>query len=79
MALKTFNIDKSVYDVYSKHCKQNGISMSHQVEHFLKKELDKIKLGVEKIEKVSEKRVVEMQKLAKEIEKGIEHPLKKYC
>jgi phage/plasmid-associated DNA primase len=79
MALKTFNIDKKVYDIYSKHCKQNGISMSHQVENFFKKEIDKIKFGMEKIEKVSEKRIVEMQKLAKEIEKGIEHPLKKYC
>ena len=79
MALKTFNIDTKVYGIYSKHCKQNGISMSHQVENFLKKELDKIKLGAEKIEKVSEKQAVEMQKLAKEIEKTIEHPLKKYC
>ncbi len=79
MALKTFNIDKKVYEIYSKHCKQNGISMSHQVENFLKKELDKIKFGVEKIGKVSAKQEVEMQKLAKEIEKMVEHPLKKYC
>ena len=79
MALKTFNIDKKIYEIYSKHCKQNGISMSHQVENFLKKELDKINLSVSKIEKVSEKRVVEIQKLAKEIEKAIEHPLQKYC
>jgi phage/plasmid-associated DNA primase len=79
MALKTFNIDKKVYEIYSKHCRQNGISMSHQVENFLKKELDKIKFGVEKIEKVSEKHIVEMQKLAKEIEKAVEHPLQKYC
>jgi hypothetical protein len=79
MALKTFNVDKKVYEIYSKHCRQNGISMSHQVENFLKKELDKINLEVEKIGKVSEKQMVEMKKLAKEIEKEIEHPLSKYC
>ena len=79
MALKTFNIDRKVYGIYSKHCKQNGISMSHQVENFLRKEMDKIKFGMEKIEKVSEKRIVEMQKLAKDMEKAVEHPLKKYC
>ena len=79
MALKTFNIDKKTYDIYSKHCKQNGISMSRQVENFLKKELEKMRVGVEKFERTSEKKIAEMQKIAKEIETAVEHPLKKYC
>jgi len=72
MALKTFNIEEEIYKVYSKHCKQNGISMSHRVENFMREEVHKIK-------KLSQKNITEMGKIAKEIEKVIEHPLKKYC
>jgi hypothetical protein len=42
MALKTFNIDKEVYEEFSKHCKENGISMSKKVENFIKDELGKL-------------------------------------
>jgi len=36
MALKTFNIDEKVYKKFSNICKENGISMSKQVEFFMK-------------------------------------------
>jgi antitoxin component of RelBE/YafQ-DinJ toxin-antitoxin module len=35
MALKTFNIDEVVYAKFSKACKENGISMSRQVQFFM--------------------------------------------
>jgi len=43
MALKTFNLDAEVYKEFSKHCKENGISMSKKIENFIKKELHLIK------------------------------------
>lgn len=46
MALKTFNLDEETYSKYSKHCKENGISMSKQVEKFIKQELEKINLSI---------------------------------
>ena len=44
MALKTFNLDNKIYKEFSKHCKENGISMSKKVENFIKQELEKIKV-----------------------------------
>lgn len=35
MALKTFNIDQGVYARFSGFCRENGISMSKQVEIFM--------------------------------------------
>ncbi len=36
MALKTFNIEEGVYRKFSDICKGNGMSMSKQVEFFMK-------------------------------------------
>jgi len=75
MALKTFNVDDGVYKSYSKHCKGRGISMSRQVEIFLRNE-------VEKIANVSSKDDIDVKKIEKDMknfDKSIEHPLKKYC
>jgi len=36
MALKTFNVEESVYRKFSDFCRGNGISMSKQVEFFMK-------------------------------------------
>lgn len=68
MVLKTFNIDKEVYEKYSRHCKKNGISMSRQVENFLRSE----------IEKISGKKKTEVNNKFLDV-KIDEHPLKKYC
>ena len=35
MALKTFNVDSDVYSRFSSFCKENGFSMSRQVEWFM--------------------------------------------
>ncbi|VVB83473.1 Uncharacterised protein [uncultured archaeon] len=40
MVLKTFNIDKQAYDLFSKFCRENGISMSKQIEIFIKCQIE---------------------------------------
>ena len=75
MALKTFNIDEGVYKNYSKHCKNRGISMSKQVENFLRVEIARI-TGARYEEEINTKR---LEKELKDFDKAIEHPLKKYC
>lgn len=40
MALKTFNIDEFIYGKFSKFCKENGISMSKQVEFFMRAQIE---------------------------------------
>jgi len=39
MALKTFNIDENTYKEFSKFCKENGISMSKQIEIFIEAQI----------------------------------------
>ncbi len=78
MALKTFNIDEDAYKSYSKHCKSKGMSMSKQVENFIKKEIEKITNSGSKEEKAD----IDTNKIVKDIknfDKSLEHPLKKYC
>ena len=36
MTLKTFNLDEETYRKFSKYCKENGVSMSKQVDIFIK-------------------------------------------
>ena len=36
MAIKSFNIDQDVYARFSGFCRENGISMSKQVELFMR-------------------------------------------
>jgi len=40
MALKTFNVDEEVYKEFSQFCKENGISMSKQIEIFMEAQLE---------------------------------------
>ena len=57
MAIKTFNIDESVYKQLSAYCKKNGVSMSRMVENFLRNEVSRLKLKLNSSDKklVSEK------------------------
>ena len=64
MALKTFNLDEETYKKYSAHCKENGISMSKQVEKFITSEIEKIS------KQVSE---------PKENKLNSNHNMQKYC
>lgn len=70
MAIKTFNIDKETYDLFSTYCKKHGISMSKRVEHFIKEEVAKIK---DKIPS-AKKSVVENKKISTE-----HHSFSRYC
>ena len=39
MALKTFNLNEEVYKKFSGFCKENGMSMSKQVEMFIRAQM----------------------------------------
>ncbi len=40
MVLKTFNVEEGVYDKYSQFCKENGVSMSNQINTFIKAQIE---------------------------------------
>jgi len=40
MVLKTFNLDEVVYRNFAQFCKENGISMSKQINIFLKAQIE---------------------------------------
>ncbi|MDD5192257.1 MAG: hypothetical protein PHH54_05970 [Candidatus Nanoarchaeia archaeon] len=40
MVLKTFNIEEETYRKFSEFCRQNGISMSKQIDIFIKAQLE---------------------------------------
>ncbi len=39
MVLKTFNLEENVYKKFSNFCKENGLSMSKQVNIFIKAQI----------------------------------------
>jgi len=70
MALKTFNVQEEVYSKFSKFCKENGISMSKQVEIFMKSYMEDDpearKEYLEKLERIRKGRFVKIGSLAEE-------------
>ena len=40
MVLKTFNLDEEIYKKFSEFCKENGISMSKQVNLFIQAQIE---------------------------------------
>lgn len=52
MALKTFNIQEEVYRRFSQRCRENGISMSKQVEFFMQSMVEEPKIRKEYAEKL---------------------------
>ena len=75
MALKTFNIDEEVYKSYSKKCKSKGMSMSKQIENFLRSEIGKL-ANIDSKDDIDVKKI---KRDMKNFDKSLEHPLKKYC
>jgi antitoxin component of RelBE/YafQ-DinJ toxin-antitoxin module len=69
MVLKTFNVEESVYKKFSDLCKSNGMSMSKQVEFFMKsmvEEEPKVKQEyVEKLEKIRKGKFMKVDNFAK--------------
>ena len=78
MALKTFNIDEKTYKSYSKHCKKNGVSMSKQVENFIRDEIGRLTNS----SSGPGKQNIDVKKIRRDLKsfnKSLEHPLQKYC
>ena len=40
MVIKTFNLEEDVYDKFAEFCKENGLSMSKQVNIFIKAQVE---------------------------------------
>jgi antitoxin component of RelBE/YafQ-DinJ toxin-antitoxin module len=40
MVLKTFNVDKDIYQEFSSFCKSHGISMSKQISLFMQSQVE---------------------------------------
>lgn len=40
MVFKTFNLDEETYRKFSEFCKENGLSMSKQIDIFIKVQLE---------------------------------------
>lgn len=41
MVIKTFNVSEDTYNKFSNFCKENGISMSKQIDFFMKSIVEK--------------------------------------
>ena len=74
MAIKSFNVDNELHKKYARHCKDKGISMSKQIENFIRVELEKMTSGVKGIE-------IDDKKIKSELVSNLsaEHSFKKYC
>jgi negative regulator of replication initiation len=72
MALKTFNLDEDSYKKYSSHCKEKGISMSKQIDKFIRQEIARIaEMPVKDVAEVPKSSKVDIQK--------DHHSMVKYC
>ena len=55
MVVKTFNVSESTYEKFLQLCKNNGISMSKQIEMFMKSRVeDKEEIREEYLQKLEE-------------------------
>lgn len=75
MAIKSFNLNEDIYDRFSKTCKENGISMSRQVEMFMESQLgdrEEIKPGYLKKLKKIQKGKYHKFNTVKDLRKAIE-------
>ena len=70
MVLKTFNLEENVYEKFSKFCRENGISMSKQINIFLKSQIEEEPLAkkeyIEKLEKLRKGKFIRVNNFARE-------------
>lgn len=68
MAIKTFNIEESIYNKFSSYCKGNGISMSKQVELFMRSMIEEEpaakKEFLERLEKIRKGKFIKVNSFA---------------
>lgn len=69
MVLKTFNVQKETYEVISKFCKEQGISMSKQIELFMRsiieEEPEPKKEYVKKLERIRKDKFISVKNFEK--------------
>ena len=67
MVLKTFNVEEAVYKKFSEFCKGNGISMSKQIDFFMKsvveEEPEAKKEYLKKLDRIREQRTIHIGSL----------------
>lgn len=73
MALKTFNVDEEVYKRFSTYCKANGISMSKQVERFMRDELERLTAAKKRSKTRTE------ENTHSHVPTADDHAMKKFC
>jgi hypothetical protein len=59
MVIKTFNVEENTYNKFLQFCKDNGISMSKQIEMFMKSR-------VEEREEIREEYLQKIEEIRKE-------------
>ena len=69
MTLKTFNIEETVYKKFSDFCKSNGISMSKQIEFFMRSiienEPEAKQEYIQKLERIRQGKFIRVDNFAK--------------
>ena len=67
MVVKTFNLEDEVYKRFSDFCKENGLSMSQQVNLFIKSQIEtspKVRQEyLERLEKVRKERFMKLENI----------------
>lgn len=55
MVIKTFNVEENIYEKFLQFCRDNGISMSKQIEMFMKSRVEeKEEIREEYLQKLEE-------------------------
>ena len=69
MTLKTFNIDDDAYKEFSEYCKAHGLSMSKQVDTFIRAQIEKEpkarKEYLEKLDKIRKGKFIRVDSFSK--------------
>lgn len=70
MAIKTFNVSPEVYGKFSKFCRDHGVSMSRQVELFMRTQIEDDpkakKEYLARLERIRKGRFIQVSDFAKE-------------
>jgi len=65
MVLKTFNLDEKTYKKFSEFCKENGFSMSKQVNMFIESQIEenpKVRQSyLEKLERIRKGKFIKIE------------------
>ncbi|MDD5254033.1 MAG: hypothetical protein PHG05_02925 [Candidatus Nanoarchaeia archaeon] len=76
MAIKTFNVEEETYKAFSSFCKENGYSMSKQIDFFMKsivEENPKVREDyLKKLEKIRKGKYISYESL-EDFKKTIKH------